>query len=122
MEENTRTSSPDAMRCTSSEVSDPDECGGNPTTVASTQLNGRNLIVSVDLLIPTPGLQENPSNHHYETAVAATTEDRQINLLTKSYLARLNETGDSEDGDLEEYEWGDDDSRFSDAIQETVNN
>jgi hypothetical protein len=122
MAENTKTISPDAVKCISSEASAPDECGGNPTTVASTQLNGRNQIVSVNLLIPTPGLQDNPSNQHYEITVAATSEDQQVNLLTKSYLVRLNVPDDSQDDDQEEYERGDDDSGFPSAIQEIVYN
>ena len=134
--------------CTSSEVSAPDECGRSPTAVVLAQVNGRRLIISVNLLIPTPGIRDNLSNEHYavatnedgqvnlltqsylarlnvnddsETAVDATSEDRQVNLLTKSYLARLNVTDDSEDDDLEEYERGDDPMFFS-ATQETVNN
>lgn len=151
--ERTKTSTPDALMCTSSEVPAPDECGRNPTAAASAQLvNGRSLIINVSLLIPTPGVQDSPSNEHFEIAVAATNEDRQVNLLTKSYLAhlnvtddsetavaatsedgqvnlltksylvRLNVTDDSEDDDLEEYERGDDDSMFPSAIQETVDN
>ena len=148
---NTKTSSPAPVMYTSSEVSAPDECGRSPTTAASSQLNGRCLIISVNLpvLIPTPGVQDIPSNEHYaaatnedgqvnlltqsylarlnvtddnETAVAATSEHLQVNLLTKSYLARLNVIDDSEDDDLEEYERGDDDPRFPSATQETVNN
>ena len=79
----------------------------------------------VNLHIPTLGIQaqdSGPSNQHYEIAVAATNKDRQVNLLTKSYLARLTVTNDSEDDDLEEYERGDDDPMFPSAIQETVNN
>ena len=102
--EKTKTSSPDAVVRTSSEVSAPDECGRSPTAVASAQLvNGRSLIIGINLLIPTPAIQDNPSNQHYKTAIAATNEDRQVNLLTESYLARLNVTDDSEDDDLEEY-------------------
>ena len=105
MGENTQANGPDSVMYTStcSEVSAPD----------------------VNIQIPTLGIQaqdSGPSNQHYETAVAATSEDRQINLLTKSYLARLNMMDDSEDDDLEEYERGDDDPRFPSAIQETVNN
>ena len=156
MEMNTKTSSPDAVMCTSSEVSAPDECGRNLTAVASAQLNGRTSTISVKLHIPSSpkslGMQDSTSNQHYETAfaatnedrhvnlltqsylaclnvtddsetaVAATSEDRQVNLLTKSYLARLNVMDDSEDDDLEEYERGDDDSTFPSAIQETMDN
>jgi hypothetical protein len=122
MAENTKISSPDALRYTSSEVSGPDEYGINQTAVASTQLNGRNLIISVNLLIPTPGQQDNPSNQHYEPEIAATNEDQQVNLLTKSYLARLNVTDDIQDDDQEEYDRGDDDSGFPNAIQEIVDN
>ena len=149
--EKTKISSPDAVVCmvrTSSEVSAPDDPGA-----ASAQLvTGRNLIIGVHLLIPTPGIQDNLSDEHFgiavaatnedgqvnlltksylarlnvtddsETAVAATSEDLQVNLLTKSYLARLNVTDDSEDDDLEEYERVNDDPMFLSAIQETVNN
>ena len=118
MAENTKTSSP--VRCTSSEVSSPDD--RNPTAVASAQLNGRSLIITVNLLISTLGIQDSTSNQHYEIAVAATKEDQQVNLLTKSYLARLTMTDDSEDDDLEEYERGDDDPRFPSAIQKTMDN
>ena len=105
-------SSPNAVKLTSSEVSDPDECGGGKTAI---QLSGGTLIP--DLLIPI-GLctQEAPSNQGYEIPVAATDEDQQVNLLTKSYLARLNVIGNE---DTEEFEWGDDNSRFPIAIQET---
>ena len=70
-----------------------------------------------DLLIPT-GLctQEAPSDQHYKIPVAATDEDQQVNLFTKSHLARLNVIRND---DTEEFEWGDDNSRFPIAIQET---
>ena len=124
MEENNKSSSPDTAnpdeRATeasnpdehSTEVSNPDECA----TEASN-----------------PDEHSNPDERATEasnpdergesiTAVAsATDEDQQINLLTKSYLARLNVMDNSEDDDLEEYERGDDDPGLLSAIS-SVNN
>ena len=114
MEETTEANSPNVA---SNEVFAPDEYGRNPTTVASTHLNGSNLIINVTLLIPTG--QQDPSNQRYKIVIPATNEDQQVNLLTKSYLARLSITDSTEDNDVEESEWEDDDSRFPNAIQET---
>lgn len=115
MEDNIKISSPNAARLTSDEVFDPDE---NPTTVVSTHLNSGSLIINVTLLIPTG--PQHSSNQRYEIAIPATSEDQQVNLLTKSYLARLSVTDNSiEDDDVEESVWGDDNSRFPNTIQET---
>lgn len=105
-----------AVRLTSGEVPGPDD----KTATAPIRLSGGTLIISVNLLIPAIGPQRDPSNQCYEIPIAATNQDRQVNLLTRSYLARLNVTdGSNEDDDVEEFERRDDECMFPCAVEET---